>query len=132
MTKNDKRFSIAEDDVESWDEPTQSTKNIMRKVMPLGMRVLVRILPESNRTEAGLYLPEGTKQASQESLMAKVIEVASALDDDTQEETNISGIPEGAIVLIPSKAGTIVPWEDQLRIVETKEVLAIVHEVGLN
>ncbi len=132
MAKNDKRNTEVEFDVEEWADPTHTSKNVVRKVLPLGMRVLVRIIPDSNRTEAGLYLPEGSKQATQESLTAEVIEVASAMDDESDEETNISGIPEGALILIPANVGTRVPWEDDLRIVETKDVLAIVHEVGLN
>jgi hypothetical protein len=67
----------------------------------------------------------------QESIVAKVIEVASALDSDTAEETNVSGIPLGATVLIPKSAGVRVPWDDDLQIVETPEVLALVDEIQL-
>ena len=95
------------------------------------MRVLVSIRKDSNQTDGGLYLPEGAKQALQESLVAKVIEVASAVDDSTDEEHNVSGIPLGSLVLIPKHAGTKIPWDDTLRIVETKEVLAIVNEISI-
>ena len=104
----------------------------MRQINPLGMRVLVRITKETNKTEAGLYLPEGSKQGMQESLLAQVIEVASAVDDDTSEETNISGIPMGALVLTAKNAGIKVPWDDEIRIVDTKEVLALVEEVEIS
>ena len=100
----------------------------VRRLNPLGMRVVVRIRRDSNQTEAGLYLPEGAKEATDESLVGEVIEVASAVDVDTDEEANISGIPHGSLVLIPRKAGTKVPWDDDIRIVETKEVLALIHE----
>lgn len=103
----------------------------IRRINPLGMRVVVRIRRDTNMTETGLYLPEGAKQSAQESLMAEVIEVASAVDDDTQEEANVSGIPLGAVVLIPKDAGTRVPWDEELRIIDTKNVLATVEEVGL-
>ena len=63
--------------------------------------------------------------------MAEVLEVASALDEETDEETNVSGVPRGALVLIPRDAGTRVPWDDRLRIVETQEILALVHEIRL-
>ena len=49
-------------------------------------------------------------------------------DVDTHEETNVSGIPLGAQVLIPRSAGVRVPWEDSIRIVDTKDILAIVEE----
>ncbi len=104
----------------------------IRSINPLGMRVVVRIAPDTNVTEGGLYLPEGAKQNMQESLLCEVVEVASAIDSETEEETNISGIPSGSMVLIPKKAGITVPWDDQLRIVDTKEVLAIVVENHLS
>ena len=103
----------------------------LQRISPLGMRVLVRIRKENNQTAAGLFLPEGAKEAMGESLLAEVIEVASAIDEDTSEEANISGIPNGALVLIPKRAGTRVPWDEELRIVETKEVLAIVNQVEI-
>ena len=107
------------------------TKNTIRTVNPLGMRVLVKICERDDVTEGGLYIPENAKKNMAESLIAEVLEVASALDSDTHEETNVSGIPLGAQVLIGKEAGTVVPWDDSLRIVETKEVLAIVDEVAI-
>lgn len=103
----------------------------VRKVHPLGMRVLVQIKKSDAKTDGGLYLPESAKGTGEESLLAKVIEVASALDDETDEETNISGVPLGATVLIGRSSGVKVPWDESLRIVETKEVLALVDEVEL-
>jgi len=109
---------------------TGESKKI-RKISPLGFRVLVRIEKESNVSEGGLYLPEGTKQSMQESLVAKVIEVASALDHSTDEETNVSGVPLDAYVLIPKHVGVKVPWDDNLRIIETKDILAVINEISV-
>ena len=105
---------------------------MIRSVHPLGMRVLIRIRQEIDQTETGLYLPEGAKQATQESIIGEVLEVASARDEDTDEDHNISGIPEGALVLVCRSVGLRVPWDDDLRIVETKDVLALVSEVEVN
>jgi len=107
---------------------TRAPRKQIRTVSPLGMRVVVRLRAENNVSEGGLYLPEGAKQALQESLLAEIVEVASAVDNETDEETNISGVPLGALVLIPKKAGVTVPWDDSLRIVDTKEILALVSE----
>ena len=96
------------------------------------MRVLVKILPESDQTDAGLYLPEGAKQALNESILAEVLEVASAMDSDSDEETNVSGIPMGSKVLIAKSTGIRVPWDDNLRIVKTTDVLATVAEIELS
>jgi co-chaperonin GroES (HSP10) len=104
----------------------------IRRVHPLGMRVLVRLEEEPGVTDGGLYIPETAKDNMAESVLAQVIEVASAMDDHTHEETNISGIPFGSTVLINKTAGTKVPWDDRIRIIDSKDVLGIVHEVSLS
>lgn len=104
----------------------------IQHVSPLGMRVLVRLRRDDNRTDTGLYLPEGSKQALQESLVGQVIEVASAVDQDTHEEANVSGIPNGSLVLIPKNVGVKIPWDDSLLLVDTKDVLAIIHDVAVS
>jgi co-chaperonin GroES (HSP10) len=120
------------------DEQIRINKNstlrearVIRRINPLGYRVVVKIRKDSNMTDTGLYLPEGAKQNMQDSVVAEVIEVASAVDDDTHEEANVSGIPLGAVVLIPKESGVKVPWDEELRIVETKHILAIIEEVRL-
>ena len=114
------------------EHPTRTTESKqIRKVNPLGMRVVVQLRREANMSEGGLYLPEGAKQALSESILAEVVEVASAMDHHTDEESNISGVPLGSLVLIPKNAGVKVPWDEELRIVETKEVLAVVHEINI-
>jgi len=102
----------------------------IRKINPLGMRVVVKILSDQNMTETGLYLPEGAKQAMMESLRAKVVEVARA--EDEHDDANVSGIPLGEYVLIPKTAGVRVPWDDTLRIVDTKDVLAVIREISVS
>ncbi len=104
----------------------------IRRLNPMGMRVVVRIRKDGNQTEAGLYLPEGAKDLMDESLLGEVIEVASALDEDTMEEANISGVPLGSLVLIPKRVGVRVPWDDELRIIDTKEILALVDEMDVS
>ena len=108
-----------------------SARRTLRRISPLGMRVLVKIQPADSRTDTGLYLPQGSNVQQSESLVAEVLEVASAHDSDTNEETNVSGIPLGAIVLIAKHAGVRVPWDDSLRLVATKEVLAVIDEIEI-
>jgi co-chaperonin GroES (HSP10) len=123
MTKDNKEFEN--------NKMTDRNKKTIRKLNPLGFRVLVQIEKDSNVTDAGLYLPEGSKESMQQSLLARVIEVASAVDHETDHETNVSGVPLDALVLIPKGAGTKVPWDESLRIVETKEILALVNEIAI-
>ena len=103
----------------------------MRRLHPLGFRVVARVIKDANVTDSGLYLPEGAKETMQESVLAEVIEVASTVDTRTEEETNVSGIPLGSLVLIPKNLGIKVPWDEELRIIDTREILALVDEITL-
>jgi len=100
-----------------------------RLIMPLGMRVLVTVLKEEERTDTGLYLPQGAKEAQSEALYGEVIEVArdKPTADDVSE--NVSGVPQGARVLFRKDAGVRVPWDERLRVIDVKDILATVEEI---
>lgn len=100
-----------------------------RLILPLGMRVLVRLIKDAERTDAGLYLPEGAKEAHDEASYAHVIEVArdKPTADDVGE--NVSGVPHGARILFRKDAGVRVPWDEALRILDVKDILATVEEM---
>lgn len=109
-----------------------NTTRTIRNVSPLGMRVLVRVCQKEDVTDGGLYIPDSAKKNMAQSLIAEVLEVACAIDDSTDEETNVSGIPQGATVLIDKDSGTAVPWDDALRIVDSKDILALVDEIVIS
>ena len=104
-------------------------RRLHRLILPLGYRVLVSIMKEEDRTDAGLYLPAGAKEQHDEALFGKVIEVAR--DKPTTEEPaeNVSGVPHGAKVLFRKDAGVKVPWDERLRLIDVKDILATVEEV---
>jgi co-chaperonin GroES (HSP10) len=132
MTTKDRRSKFSLEDTDpDFTHPRAREVRRIRKVHPLGLRVVVQILKDANVTDTGLYLPEGAKESMQESVLAEVIEVASAIDTHTEEETNVSGIPLKSTVLIPKTAGVRVPWDDSLRIVDTRDVLAMVDEISV-
>lgn len=93
------------------------------------MRVLVRLIKEEERTDAGLYLPDGAKEAQDEALYGQVIEVArdKPTGDDLGE--NVSGVPHGARILFKKEAGVRVPWDERLRLLDVKDILATVEEM---
>jgi co-chaperonin GroES (HSP10) len=122
---------LLDDGKPMFDDPDPIPHRQMRRIHPLGLRVVAKIVKDANVSSGGLYLPEGAKEAGQESLLAEVIEVASAVDSRTDEETNVSGIPLGALVLIPKSSGTKVPWDEELRIIDTRDILALVDEISL-
>ena len=120
---------------------------VSRHIRPLGPRVLVRILKSPDRSEAGLFLPQGVKDAHSSALLGEVVEVARTMpkaplvpddddddgDDDDDDATpdadlgkNVSGVPLGANVLFEKDRGIAVPWDESLRILEVRWVLAIV------
>ena len=102
-----------------------------RHVKPLGPRVLVRLESGDDRTNGGLFLPAGAKDALARAAYGTVIEVARAEDDETEGfGRNVSGIPEGAKVLFPKDEGLPVPWDDELRVVEVKYISAVVDEIA--
>ena len=104
----------------------------IRRVSPLGFRVLVRVDPEDKISDGGILLPEGSKEKMSEAILATVVEVACATDSETMEETNVSGIPMDAKVLIPKNSGVKIPWDDKSRLVDTKDILAIVDEIAIS
>ncbi len=100
-----------------------------RLIMPLGMRILISVLKDGDRTDAGLYLPAGAKEAQDEALYGEVIEVARDRPTTDDIAENVSGVPLGSRVLFRKEAGVRVPWDERLRLLDVKDVLATVEEL---
>ncbi len=115
--------------VTSDSHPTEQTPKPHRLILPLGMRVLVQVIRDEERTDSGLYLPAGAKEAQDDALYGKVIEVARDRPTTDEATENVSGVPHGAYVLFRKEAGVRVPWDDRLRLIDVKDVLATVEEV---
>lgn len=123
------------------EDPPQS---FARHVQPLGPRVLVRLLKSADRLDSGLFLPQGAKDDHAEAVFCEVLEVARTMPnmpgvDDSHDGdamtrpdlgANVSGIPVGAKVLIAKQHGIAIPWDDTLRLVEVRRILAIVEEIS--
>ena len=93
------------------------------------MRVLVQVIKIEERTDGGLYLPAAAKEAQDEAFYGKVIEVARDRPTTSELAENVSGVPYGANVLFRKEAGVRVPWDDRLRLIDVKDILATVEEV---
>ena len=124
-------------------QPPEPPRRLTRHVQPLGPRVLVRVVKSPDRSEAGLFLPQGVKDDNAMALLGEVVEVARTMpkgetladdeevsrdDDDERADfgTNVSGVPLGANVLFEKDRGVVVPWDETLRIIEVRYILAIV------
>lgn len=125
-------------------DPPPPPPKVTRHVQPLGPRVLVRIIRDPDRLDSGLYLPEGAKESSQQALLGEIVEVARTMpkvaysvdadDEDSDDEAvglgeNVSGVPLGAKVLFGKDRGLGVPWDERLRVVDVRHLLAIVDEI---
>lgn len=106
--------------------------------------MLVRIIKDPDRLESGLFLPEGAKESAQQAVLGEVVEVARTmpkvgfdLDDDEDDfddpdaglGSNVSGVPLGSKVLFGKGRGIAVPWDESLRLVDVRYLLAIVDEI---
>ena len=109
--------------------PLAPHDNRTRHVKPVGPRVLVRLESGDNRSSGGLYLPAGAKEATTVAAYGIVVEVARASEDGDDFGENVSGIPEGAKVLFPKDKGLPVPWDDNLLVIDVKDINAIVDEI---
>jgi co-chaperonin GroES (HSP10) len=140
---NPKRDKSATDDANDDADAPEPPARVTRHVQPLGPRVLVRLIRSEDRSEAGLFLPQGVKDSSAAALLGEVVEVARTMpkaelmgddddDDDDDDElavdfgTNVSGIPLAANVLFEKERGVAVPWDENLRLLEVRHILAIV------
>jgi co-chaperonin GroES (HSP10) len=103
-------------------------RRMHRLILPLGFRVLVSVIKEDDRTDTGLYLPAGAKELHDEALYGEVIEVARDKPTTAELAENVSGVPHGSRVLFRKQAGVRVPWDDQLRLLDVKDILATVEE----
>ena len=61
------------------DETADTPARVSRHIQPLGPRVLVRVVKSPDRSEAGLYLPQGLKDGNAMALMGEVVEVARTM-----------------------------------------------------
>ncbi len=107
-------------------EPSRTKSH--RLILPLGFRVLVQVIRPEDRTDSGLYLPEGSKELHTEALYGQVIEVARDKPTTIEAGENVSGVPLGAFILFRKAAGVVVPWDERLRLIDVKDILATVEE----
>jgi co-chaperonin GroES (HSP10) len=125
--------------------PEDPLPRVSRHIQPVGPRILVKIVKEADRSETGLFLPAGVKESNAAALLGEVVEVARTMpkaepplsdeDEESDEDAeigraslgkNVSGIPLGANVLFEKERGVTVPWDDNLRVLEVRHVLALV------
>jgi chaperonin GroES len=96
------------------------------KVKPLGDKILVKRDEASEKTESGIYLPEGAKDKPKTGTVQAV--GTGALNTETGERIPLT-VKKGDKVLFSSYAGTEVKLDkDTLLIMSESDILAVIDE----
>jgi len=93
------------------------------KIKPLGDRVLVEALEDTEVVKGGIVIPDSAKEKPQE---AKVVALGSGKTDDDGKKIPFE-VKVGDIVLTSKYGGTDVKFEDKdYKILNASDILAIV------
>jgi chaperonin GroES len=88
------------------------------KVIPLGDRLLIKVIKEEVKTSGGIVLPDSAKEKPQ---MAEVIEVSGDIEDKK--------IKKGDKVIYSKYAGTEIKLDgEEYILINLDDVLAIVED----
>ena len=94
------------------------------KVKPLGDRVLVQPIEESEVKKGGIIIPDTAKEKSQE---GKVVAVGTGKLDDDGKKIPFN-VKKGDVVLMPKYGGTEVKIDDkEYQIVREDDLLGIIE-----
>lgn len=96
------------------------------KVRPLGDKILVKRDEATDKTEAGIYLPEAAKDKPKTGTVQAI--GTGAINTETGERIPLS-VKKGDKVLFSSYAGTEVKLDkDTLLIMSESDILAVIDE----
>lgn len=102
---------------------TATKSKSQTKVQPLGDRVVIKPLEETEEMRGGLYIPDTAKEKPQQ---GRVIAVGPGRHNDTGERIPME-LKAGQKVLYGKYSGTEVTLgDDELLIIKESDVLAIV------
>ena len=93
------------------------------KIQPLGDRVLVEAIDETEQSKGGIIIPDSAKEKPQE---AKVIALGTGKVDDNGKKVPFD-VKVGDLVLTSKYGGTDVKYDDkEYKILSASDILAIV------
>lgn len=102
--------------------PTTQTKVNLR---PLGDRVVLEVLDETEQTSGGIYLPETAREKPQKGLILAV--GPGRLNDTTGKREEVQ-VKVGDTVLFAKYSGTDVKLADkEVKILSEKDILGIIE-----
>jgi len=92
-------------------------------IQPLGDRVLVEAIEESEQVKGGIVIPDSAKEKPQE---AKVVALGTGKTDDNGKKIPFD-VKVGDVVLTSKYGGTEVKYDDkEYKILSSSDILAIV------
>jgi len=93
------------------------------KIQPLGDRVLVEQIEETEQVKGGIVIPDSAKEKPQE---AKVVALGTGKTDDNGKKVPFD-VKVGDVVLTSKYGGTDVKFDDkEYKILSSSDILAIV------
>lgn len=93
-------------------------------IKPLGDRVLVEAMEETEEVKGGIVIPDSAKEKPQE---ARIVAVGPGKVDEDGKRHPITDVKEGDIVLTSKYGGTEVKLDDnEYKILKVDDILAIV------
>ena len=92
-------------------------------IQPLGDRILVEAIEESEQVKGGIVIPDSAKEKPQE---AKVVALGTGKTDDNGKKIPFD-VKVGDVVLTSKYGGTEVKYDDkEYKILSSSDILAIV------
>lgn len=93
------------------------------KIKPLGDRVLVEQVEETEQVKGGIFIPDSAKEKPQE---AKVVALGTGKVDDNGKKVPFD-VKVGDIVLTSKYGGTDVKYDDkEYKILSSSDILAVI------
>jgi chaperonin GroES len=106
------------------EHKSTSASSTVKKLRPLGDRVVIRPMPGEEMTKSGIVIPDTAKEKPQEGLIL-VVGPGRILDDGKRETIDLKA---GDKVLYAKYAGTEFKLEgEDLLIIGQKDILAVVE-----
>ena len=101
-----------------------ATTTSAKSIQPLGDRILVKPIEESEQIRGGIYIPDSAKEKPQE---AKVIALGTGKRDDDGKPVPFE-VKEGDTVLISKYGGTDVQIHDERHLIlRESDILGILN-----
>ena len=93
-------------------------------IRPLGDKIVIKVIEDSEQTSGGIFIPDSAKEKSQK---GEVIAVGTGKTNDKGEKDPME-VKVGEIVLFAKYAGTDVKVADEtLKIMSVSDVLGVIE-----